>query len=529
MPYAFEDFELDETCVELRRGGRPVPIEPQAFDLLHLLVASGDRVVTREEIFERIWSNRIVSDAALSSRVRDVRRAVGDDGKNQRLIRTVHRRGLRFVGDARDLAQETSLSTAPSATESAAEGPEAQGFSDPLGRPAVAVLCFADLCDAPSPALVDAVGAELADALAAWRSFPVIARRSASRFRDSELGAQEIGKALGARYLVAGSVRRVGGRLKIKVSLLDADSDVQLWTEKIERDLDELHDLEEEIAAQIAALIAPELEGAEARRAVRLPPSTAGAWELAMRASWLIGAGIEHHEEAERLAVRAAELAPDWAMPLTLIATARFQLAMAGFSGSDSRKAFAPTLEAARQALEIDRGSWLAHALSAVGELWTNRNHERALLHVERAIELNPSAAMNYHFGGCITGFSGDPASARAYQERLFRLDPVYPYRAVIEADLGLWHMLEHQWDPADARLTRAETWDPRYGRAYQRRIALSGLLGDREAAIHAADRLRALGMPLDPDRIEATYPFREPAHAALFSEGLRNAGVASA
>ena len=245
-----------------------------------------------------------------------------------------------------------------------------------------------------------------------------------------------------------------------------------------------------------------------------------------MRASWLIDSGLEHHPEAERLALRAAELAPGWALPCTLIATARFQQAMAGFSGADSRSAFASTLEAARTALEIDRSSWVAHALSAVGEPWTNRNHERALLHVRRAIELNPSAAVNYHFGGCITGFSGDPAGARAYQERLFRLDPVDPYRAVIEADLGLWHMLEGAWNMADDRLARARDWDPGYGRAHQRRIALCGLTGDRDAALEAARRLSDLGMPLAFEAIMETYPLREAEHAELFGEGLRRSGV---
>ncbi|MEM6441046.1 MAG: winged helix-turn-helix domain-containing protein [Pseudomonadota bacterium] len=528
MPYAFEDFELDETRVELRRGGAPVPVEPQVFDLLHLLVSSGDRVVPREEIFERIWSNRIVSDAALSSRVKDARKAVGDDGKAQRLIRTVHRRGLRFVGEAREIATaadgtgEGAAPRAAAAVGAAGAGPVA----DPFGRPAVAVLPFADRSEAPSPGLADAVAGELAAALAAWRSFPVIGRNSCNRFRDSALGAREIGAALGARYLVEGTVRRAGGRLKVAVAVTDAEADVQLWDERVARDLDELHEAEEEIAAQIATLVFPELEGAEARRALRQAPGEAGAWELAIRASWLIGAGPEHFDEAERLALRAADLAPDWAFPLTLVANARFQRAMQGFSSADSRRAFAPTLEAARRALEIDRGSWVAHALSAVGELWTNRNHERALLHVERAIALNPSAPVNYHFGGCINGFSGDPARARSYQERLFRLDPVYPYRAVIEADLGLWHLLDEEWAPADARLSRSQAWDPGYGRAYQRRIALSGLTGDREAASDAARRLKSLGMPLNVETIGATYPFRDPAHAKLFSDGLRRAGA---
>ncbi|SFH67063.1 winged helix-turn-helix domain-containing protein [Albimonas pacifica] len=525
MRFAFESFELDVDRAELRRDGEPVPIEPQVFDLLHLLVSAGDRMVTREEIFERIWGDRIVSDAALSSRVRDVRRAIGDDGRAQRLIRTVHSRGLRFVGQAAVLDDAPEAPPLPPA--GAAPPEEAPcAAHDPLDRPAVAVLPFEDLSDAPSPMLADAVADEVAAALAAWRSFPVISRNSAFRFRASPLGAPEIGAALRARYLVSGSIRRTGGRIKVQAALVDAQSDRRLWDERFARDLDELRDVEEEIAAQVAAAIVPELEGAEARRAHRRPPGDLGAWELAMRASWLIASGLEHHPEAERLALRAAELAPGWALPLTLIATARFQQAMSGFSAADSRGAFSSTLEAARQALDIDRGSWVAHALAAVGELWTNRNHERALLHVTRAIELNPSAAVNYHFGGCITGFSGDPGAARAHQERLFRLDPVYPYRAVIEADLGLWHLLEKSWDAADERLTRARSWDPAYGRAHQRRIALAGLTGDRDAALEAARRLSDLGLPLEFEGIMATYPFRNPDHAEMFGEGLRRSGV---
>ena len=213
-------------------------------------------------------------------------------------------------------------------------------------------------------------------------------------------------------------------------------------------------------------------------------------------------------------------------MPYTLIAVAKFQQAMLDFSGADSSKAFSLTLKAANQALEIDRSSWIAHALSAVGELWTNRNHERAMLHVNRAIELNPSASMNYHFGGCIAGFSGDPEGARRLQERLFRMDPLYPFTAVIEADLGLWHMLDEQFGDADDHLSRAHTWDPRYGRALQRQIALGGLTGNRDAAMEAARKLSDLGLPLNYETIAASYPFRNPDHGDLFLDGLRRSGV---
>ena len=178
----------------------------------------------------------------------------------------------------------------------------------------------------------------------------------------------------------------------------------------------------------------------------------------------------------------------------------------------------------AKRALDIDRGSWIAHALTAVGELWTNRNHERALLHVRKAIDLNPSATMNYHFGGCITGFSGDPKGARRFQERLLRMDPTYPYTATIESDLGLWHILDRELPEAQIRLDRAHVWDPTYGRALQRQLVLAGLRGDRDASVETRAKLVALGMPLDHEKILASYPFREPEHSALFLEGLRRA-----
>jgi len=524
MKYVFDDIELDADRAELRRAGQLVPVEPQVFDLLSLLVSSRDRVVTRDEIFERIWGDRIVSDAALSSRVRDARKAIGDDGKEQRFIRTIQRRGLRFVGQAEEIVVTQALAAAAAPVAAAVASPAPVQEAE---RPAVAVLPFDDMMAAgqPSP-LADCLTMELSAALSAWRYFPVIAHASAARFRNSPLSASEIGAALRARYLVTGTVRNQGGRLKVQVTLTDTETNTQIWADRIARDADEVMELEEEVAALIATSISPELESAEARRVLRKSPADLTAWDMAMRAAWILSQRTpENLAEAEKLATDAAALSPDWVLPYTLIATARFQQAMSGFSTADSVAAFQPTLTAARKALEIDQTAWIAHALIAVGELWSNRTHEKALLHVRRAIDLNPSAAINYHFGGCITGFSGDPTAARAYQERIFRIDPVYPYRAVIEADLGLWHMLEGDFAAADDRLARAENWDPSYGRAHQRRIVLSGLQGNRDAASAAAQRLSALGQTLDPHAILASYPFRQDEHREMFLQGLRSAG----
>ncbi len=523
MIYGFENYEVDPGRAELRRDGVAVPVEPQVFELIRYLVAAPDRVVTRDEIFSAIWGERIVSDAALSSRIRDARKALGDDGTAQRLIRTVQRRGLRFVG--RVTERPAAMPARPAAVEPSLPDPPQR--PEILDRPAVAVMTLRSLSDDPSDEyLAEGLSDQIVAALSAWRYFPVLSRKTTLGMQSPDEATDDPAPR-NARYVLGGSFRRQGSKVKLALTLADTRISEQIWSHQITRDRDELIDLEEEIAAQVATIAAPELVGADARRVLRKPASDLTAWELAMRAAWLIEKGTDtDFAQAERLAAQAIERAPDWSLPYTLIAVAKFQQAMAGFSGTDTRAAFSDTMVEAKRALDIDRGSWIAHALTAVGELWTNRNHERALLHVQRAMELNPSAPMNYHFGGCICGFAGDPATARGHQERLLRMDPLYPYTATIESDLGLWHLLDGEFGQAQERLDRSHRWDPRYGRALQRQIVLAGLQDDRARAAVAAGKLRDLGLSLKRDAIMSSYPFRNPDHSALFLDGLRRSGV---
>lgn len=522
MKYAFAEFVLDADRAELQRNGSAVRVEPQVFDLLKLLVSSRGRMVSRDEVFEAIWGKQIVSDAALSSRIKDARKALGDDGTAQKYIRTIHRRGLLFVGEV----ETTEANPVPSSV--ARPSQDAQCPSSHPHQAAIAVLPFEDISgDDASQTFARALADELTVALTSWRSFLVISRQSVMRLESSHASAREVGAALNADYLLYGTLRRTGNKVKVQITLTHVAQNTDVWNERLECHLDELIDLEEEIAAQIASLVAPELQSAEARLVLSKPPGDWSAWDISMRVTALLRSGKRSDlMQAEDLAHEACRMSPGWSLPFTLVAIARFQKAMAGFSSADSSQAFSPTLEAAQRALEIDPNSWMANALTAVGELWTNKHHEKALLHVERAIELNSSAAINYHFGGCITGFSGDPTKARSFQERLFRIDPTYPYRAVIEADLGLWHMMDQEFEFSGMHLERAQQWDPRYGRALQRRIALAGLIGDRDSARNASKQLKGLGLPLDVDTIVSSYPFKREEHAALFHQGLRQAGI---
>ncbi|MEM1265269.1 MAG: winged helix-turn-helix domain-containing protein, partial [Pseudomonadota bacterium] len=486
MIYSFADFELDADRAELRREGARVHLEPQAFDLLHALVARHDRVVGRDEIFQLIWGDRIVSDAALASRLRDVRRALGDEGREGRFIRTIKGRGVRFVAEV----------------AGAEEAPSGGGDHARHAIPALGVLPFAGADDG--------IGEDIAAALVAWRVFPVMTV-SAPDAADPSL-----------RYLVGGTLRRSGDTATLRLSLTDAPSQSLIWSERLSLSADADGAWLEDAAARAAGLVVLQVERTEARRGMSKTPEEMTPWELAIRAAWLsnrmnpgdLDAGLA-------LATQAAEAAPDWLHPFTLIADCRFQQAFQNLPIGAHEEAFAAALQAAKAALDIDPSSWSAHALTGLGELWSNGNHDRALLHVNEGVRLNPSALKAYHFAGCVAGFAGDLDHALAAQSRMIRIDPTFRHRPVVEADLALWHLLKGEFERARALLDRSVRWSTAHRRTYHRRIALFGLTGDAAAAREACTALAAFGPMGGVERILGTYPFREDAHREIFREGL--------
>ncbi len=552
----FDGFEIDTNAFELRHGGSPVQIEPQVLELLVYLARNRGRLITRDELIENIWGGRIVSDAALSSRIKSARQAIGDDGSAQRLIRTVHGRGFRFVGEIREAGeaqaappqqQEEALGGFPSATalsdapalapstimpapppSDSAGGSIEAAVARVMDRPAIAVLPFVNLSSEPGhDYIVDGMTDDIIAALSAWRWFPVLSRNAVYFRNDATTPPAERGRQLGARYVLSGTVQPVGTRMKIRPSLTDADAGLVIWGTSIVREIDELFSLQDELAKEIVCALEPELQSAEHQRIIRMPPGSLSAWDLAMQAAWHANRmTAEDYQTAEALAVRAAELDPNWSYPHTLISFVKFQQVMLLGNRVDLRRALSETLAAAHIALDIDDRAWIAHALSGIGELWTNVNHDRALSHLQKALELNPSANWTYHFHGCVTGFSGQLADAQASGQRTFRIDPHYSYTAVVKADLALWAMLDERLDDAASLINESLSWRPDYGRATQRLAAIEGLRGNRERARAAAAQLPKLGMPIDRSYFESTYPFLHQAHRDTFVKGLRIAGI---
>ena len=254
------------------------------------------------------------------------------------------------------------------------------------------------------------------------------------------------------------------------------------------------------------------------------------AWDLTIKGLWhLHRATPQDLGEALALLSDATRVDPGFALPWSFIALARLEQALKGWTGGapgSVRETFRSMLDAASTSIELDPSSWMGHALMSAGELWTNLSFPRARLHVNRALELNPSASMAHHFSGCISGFAGDLEGAIGAQTDVYRVDPQYGHADAVEADLGLWNLLEGRLEAARQHLARAVSLNPSNLRARQRQIALAGLSKDEALGREALAAIRELGGTLDEKYLAASYPFQDSRHAATFRAGLAAAGV---
>ncbi len=273
---------LDTERRELRRGAEPIAVEPQMFDLLVYLLRNRDRVVSKEDLIVSVWGGRIVSDSTLTSRINAARRAIGDSGDQQKLIRTFVRKGLRFVADVHAQADISVSEPAAAAERSDDQARSALPLPD---RPAIAVLPFTNMSGDPEQEYFsDGISEDIITALSKLRWFFVIARNSSLTFKGKAVHLKQVARELGVRYVVEGGVRKGGDRVRITVQLNDAATGSHIWAERYDRNLADVFAVQDEITEAIVAAIEPQLYAAENFRAQRKPPDSMDAWDLVMRA-----------------------------------------------------------------------------------------------------------------------------------------------------------------------------------------------------------------------------------------------------
>jgi TolB-like protein len=313
VPFLFGDCSLDVSRRELRRGGELIPVGPQVFDLLVFLVQNHDHVVSKDDLFEAIWRGRIVSESTLTTHINAARRAVGDSGDDQSLIRTVPRKGFRFVGE---LKEEHPLARGISGKAASTERDATQTLALP-DKPSIAVLPFQNLSGDPEQEyFADGVVEDIIMALSRMRWLFVIARNSSFTYKRQAVDVRQVGRELGVRYVLEGSVRKAANRVRIAGQLIDATTGANIWADRFESALEGVFDLQDQITASVVGAIAPMLERAEIDRASRKLTERLDAHEYYMR-----GIASLSHAPADQKAnsdaldyfLRAIERDPDFA------------------------------------------------------------------------------------------------------------------------------------------------------------------------------------------------------------------------
>jgi TolB-like protein len=523
LPFAFEDYVLDQQRRELTLRGQTVTLGPQVFDLLLQLVSNGDRVVSKDELLQAVWSGRIVSESTVASHINAVRKAIGDSGEQQRLLRTVARKGYRFVGVIREVP-----------------GPELPDDQPPLplqpapqaslalpDKPSITVLPFQNLSGDPGQDyFADGIVEDIIVALSRIRWLFVIARNSSFTFKDRRVDVSDVGRELGVRYVLEGSVRKAGNRVRITGQLIDASQGTHIWAERFEGALDNLFDLQDQIAESVVGAIAPQLERAEIERAKRKPTDSLCAYDYYLRGTAKLHHGTrEAVAEALALFYQAIEMDAEFASAYGMAAWCHFWRKLNGWM-ADRAEEIAEGARLARLAVELGRDDAVALTRGghALGHLTGDLDGAIALL--DRARLLNPNLAPAWYLGGILRALRGETETAIANLEHATRLSPLDPEMFRMQVGMALAHFFAGRDACAIGWAEKALGNLPSL-LAAMALLAASLALGGRQAeARQAMTRLRQLDPQLRASRLREWLPIHRDEDLARFVQGLRLAGL---
>jgi TolB-like protein/cytochrome c-type biogenesis protein CcmH/NrfG len=518
VKFSFDNHILDTDLRELRRGGEIVAIQPQVFDLLVHLLTHRDRVVSRDDLIALVWGRRTVSDSTLDSRINAARSAIGDNGKEQRLIRTIARKGLRFVADVN--GQSRIASPAIPAGDDGSQ--RALTLPD---QPAIAVLPFNNMSDdREQEYFSDGISEDIITALSKLRWFFVIARNSSFTYKGKPVHMRQVAAELGVRYVVEGSVRRSGDRVRITAQLNDTATGSHIWAEHYDRELIDVFAVQDEITDAIVTAIEPQIYAAENFRSRRKPPSSMDAWDLVMRA-------LSHHWRvtqpdslaAQALLERAIAIDPNYGQALALFATNHMFGVHLGWT--DIATAAPAAEQAALAAIAADNEDAWAH--TALGSVYfSTRRLDDALAEFELAQQLNPNFSLVQGYYALALTYAGRWEDAYAASQRAIRQSPRDPSSAIYHGVAAYAQFVGRNYHEAITLAREATRQRGDLSGAYRVLTVAAGMAGQIEIARAALQELRRTQPNISLTWVATQLPWKHDADREHYLEGFRRAGL---
>jgi TolB-like protein len=510
--YLFEDYALDADRRELLRGTEAIAVEPQVFDLLHYLVRNRDRVVSKDDILGAVWNGRLVSESALSTRLKAERSVVGDNGEEQRLIKTFPRRGVRFVADVR-------MDQRPGASD-AVKPPGV-----PADRASIAVIPFANLSSDPEQDyFTDGIVEDIITALSRNRAFFVIARNSAFTYKGRSVDIKQVGRELGVRYVLEGSVRKAGGRVRVTGQLIEAAAGRHLWADRFDGDIADIFELQDQIVMRVVGAIAPQLEKAEIDRVKQAATGDLAAYDLYLRglAHWNRWTK-EDNAEALKLFYGAIDKDRDYSTAYGLAVSCHLLGHASGWVARVDEKEIAPLIERAAAVGNDDPVAlcWAGHALAIFF-----KEVDRALLLIDRALELDQNLAVAWQRSGWVRAYAGDPDGAIASLNTAIRLNPLDPRMFLTESAMAFAHFIAGRDQEAADWAAQALRAKPNWPPALRVAIASNAMQGRLDEAGRALAQHLRIDPKLTVTRVSGFYPLRREVDRQRLVQAMRKAGM---
>lgn len=505
----FGPFRLDADAGILFRGAEPTPLGRRAVLLLALLVRRAGMPVSKDALIEAAWPAQMIEDSNLTVQIAAVRRTLADASAEAQWIETLPRRGYRYVGPA-VTASEPDRSSAPSLT-----------LPD---RPSIAVLPFANLGgDAEQDYFADGMVDDIITGLSRINWLFVIARNSTFTYKGRAVDVKQVGRELGVRYVLEGSVRRIGGNARITGQLIDASTGMHVWAERYDRQSADIFALQDDIAMSVVGAIAPSLRRAEINRVKRKRPDSLDAYDLVLRAQPDVDSGMpEQVTQALVLLERAIALEPSYALAHGNAAMCHHCLFLRAGLREASR---ADSIRHARSAVAHGQDDALALTLAGFSIGMDGHDRSAAFTALDAALAISPSSALTYILGSVMLGWGGDAERAIEWSERGMRLSPFDSWAFAAFDAQAMGHFHRGRYEEACRAAYRAVQANPRHSITHVQLAAALAKLGRLQEARMAAARALELHPTFRYGR-QFQGVNCAPALAASLGEALRTAGL---
>jgi len=529
----------------LRKVDREIDLRPKSFEVLRHLVENAGRLVSKDELVKIVWPKVIVTDESLTQCVSEVRRALGD--AEQRLIKTVPRRGYLFAASVSSNPAGRAVFNAPTVDDSAQAKGEVDLITQDLGRqhrlddvtdksapaltlpdtPSIAVLPFQNLSgDLEQEYFADGVVEEIITALSRFRHLFVIARNSSFIYKGRSVDVKQIGRELGVRYVLEGSVRKMADKVRIAGQLVDTSLGTHLWADRFDGLLEDIFDLQDQVTACVVGAIAPKLEQAEIERAKRKPTESLDAYDLYLRGiASIYQYTKKSFENALHLFYRAIELDPDFAAPYGMAVRCYARYKADGWI-TDRARQTAETARLARGAAKLGKDDAVALCNGGFGLAYVVGDLDNGAAMIDRALLLNPNLAAAWTYGGWVWIWRGEPEVALNHFARAMRLSPLDPNAFSTQAGMASAHFFAGRYDEASSWADRSLREQPSHTPPLRVLAAISALMGQLEDAHAAIARLRQLEPAFRISDLRDRTARRRPEDLATFADGLRRAGL---